>query len=57
MDRTVSRLPVSLKAPDLKELHKLRNLLEKDLAEGERLTLAEVIRKAIHIATVTLADN
>jgi len=57
MDRTVSRLPVSLKAPDLKELHKLRSLLEKDLPDGQRLSNAEVIRKAIHIATVTLADN
>jgi len=57
MDRTVSRLPVSLKAPDLKELYKLRDLLEKDLPDGKRLTNAEVIRKAIYIATVTLADN
>jgi len=57
MKKTVTRLPVSLQAPDLTELYKLRSLLEKDLPEGKRLTNAEVIRKAIHIATITLADN
>lgn len=53
-DRTVSRIPISLKKEDREDLFKLKSLFERQLvgtaSEGREIPIAEVMRMAIKIA-------
>ena len=53
-DRTILRIPISLKKEDKEDLDKLKKILERQLNQtdliGMELSYAEVMRRAIQIA-------